>query len=395
VRTSRSRLLALVTIVIGGLSAAPVAQADIVPTPLAPPSISGSAEQGQTVTCSPGAWLNSPTSYSYSWQRDATTPVGSASDMYTLTAADVSHVITCTVVAHNAAGDSVPAISAPIVPLGSSSGSIPIDTAPPTISGSPIQGQTVSCLPGSWSDDPTSFLYSWQRAGTAISGATGPSYVLSATDVGQAITCTVAALNAFGLGAPSISAPIVPAALGVPGGGPGSGPGFGPGSGGARLHGPRITAFWLTPSKITIVVKGSRRRTSGTVLHYVLDQKAGVLIEVQRRLLGRVHGGRCVVPTRRNATAAGCTRWVTARVRVLGNAHAGSNRYRYLGRIGSRNQVLPAGIYRVRIVAKNAAGWSGLRSRQFRAVVRTVKASPPPGAPLTARRAGRLQARGR
>ena len=53
-----------------------------------PPAISGSAVQGQTLDCSTGTWLNNPTGYSYSWERDAVTPIGSGNS-YTVTASDV------------------------------------------------------------------------------------------------------------------------------------------------------------------------------------------------------------------------------------------------------------------------------------------------------------------
>ena len=93
---------------------------------------------------------------------------------------------------------------------------VPVEATPPPISGSPEQGQTVGCSTGGWSNNPTSYSYSWQRDASAISGATGPSYTLSSADVNKAVTCTVVAHNGAGDSAPAISAPIVPVALPTP-----------------------------------------------------------------------------------------------------------------------------------------------------------------------------------
>jgi hypothetical protein len=87
-----------------------------VPIEESPPVISGTAMQGQTATCSQGGWLNA-TSYSYSWQRDALNISGATGSSYRLTSADVNQAVTCAVVASNAFGPSVPAISLPILPV--------------------------------------------------------------------------------------------------------------------------------------------------------------------------------------------------------------------------------------------------------------------------------------
>ena len=97
------------------------------PVVAAPPVISGTAEQGQFVSCSSGTWLNDPSGYVYSWQRNGANIAGASGSTYTLAANDVGHAITCTVVAHNAVGDSLPAISLPVLPIALPVGLAPID----------------------------------------------------------------------------------------------------------------------------------------------------------------------------------------------------------------------------------------------------------------------------
>jgi hypothetical protein len=80
------------------------------PVNTAPPAISGSAQQGQTLTANPGSWSGAqPIGYAYQWQRCDTsgancTPVGSADPTYTLTSADVGSTIVVAVTASNPAG---------------------------------------------------------------------------------------------------------------------------------------------------------------------------------------------------------------------------------------------------------------------------------------------------
>jgi hypothetical protein len=340
--------------------------AGLVPIDVVPPLISGSAQEGQTVTCSAGIWLNSPTRYSYSWQRDATTIAGQTGSSYTITGDDVNHAITCTVVAGNTAGNSVPAISLPVLPIALPLPGIPlpVNTALPVISGIPFQGQTLSCLTGSWTNNPTGFVYSWQRTGAAIPGASGATYAVGAADAGQAITCAVQAVNAAGLSVAAVSLPVlIPA--------PPS-PGPAPGPVAPRLHAPTVIAFWINPGKLTITVKGKRRTSLGTKFHYILDQNAGVLIEIQKKLSGRVKDKRCVAVTKRNRKARPCPRWVTVRVRAVKHGRAGKNTFRWLG-IVNGNRLLTAGAYRVYLAAENPAGWSAVHNKPLRAVRKLVK----------------------
>ncbi len=69
------------------------------------PNVSGTAEVGQALTCSQGTWTTpDPTSYGYRWLRDGAVIAGVDASVYTLTAADEGHSISCEVTATDAAG---------------------------------------------------------------------------------------------------------------------------------------------------------------------------------------------------------------------------------------------------------------------------------------------------
>jgi hypothetical protein len=90
-----------------------------VPGSTSPPTISGSAVAGQTLSESNGSWTNSPTSSAYQWQRCDTAggscqPIaGATAQTYLLGAADVGSTIRVQETAGNAGGESSPATSEP------------------------------------------------------------------------------------------------------------------------------------------------------------------------------------------------------------------------------------------------------------------------------------------
>src|ERR671934_2549650 len=77
------------------------------------PTIVGTLEQGKTLTAQNGLWTNSPTSFSYQWQRcntDGSSCVDIATatkKTYVLVAADVDHTVRVVVTATNADGHSM------------------------------------------------------------------------------------------------------------------------------------------------------------------------------------------------------------------------------------------------------------------------------------------------
>jgi hypothetical protein len=185
----------------------------LVPVNTVRPAVTGTAQVGQPLTASSGAWSNSPTGFAYSWQRcDATgascVDTGSTGTTYTAAAADAGSTVRVAVVATNTIGQSKVAYS----PVTTVVAGAPLNTAPPAIAGTAAVGQPLSASTGTWTGSPTSFAYQWQRCDAtgascaAIAGATAATYTVDAADAGSTLRVAVTATNATGTSAPAVSA---------------------------------------------------------------------------------------------------------------------------------------------------------------------------------------------
>ena len=178
------------------------------PVNTTPPAISGTAQQGSTLSASSGAWSNNPTSYAYQWQRCDSTGgscaavAGATATSYTLQSADVGSTVRVAATAGNSGG-SATATSVTTAVVQAAPTAL-VNTALPAISGTAQQGQTLTGSTGSWSGSPTSYAYQWQRCNStggscaAISGANSQTCLLQSADVGSAIRVAVTAMNSAG-----------------------------------------------------------------------------------------------------------------------------------------------------------------------------------------------------
>jgi hypothetical protein len=203
------KLKAILTVVLLGaalLTGVATARTAAVPNNTSPPTITGTAREGNTLTAHNGSWANAPTSFTYQWQRCAADGTGCAditgatSQTYTLTSADADHTVRVQVTAKNADGQST-ASSAPTDVV--SSRSAPVNTAKPTISGTPRVGEELTASNGTWTGGATSFTYQWQRCTSSttcanVDGATARTYGVRSADVGNTLRVTVTAHNASG-----------------------------------------------------------------------------------------------------------------------------------------------------------------------------------------------------
>ncbi len=105
------------------------------------------------------------------------------------------------------------------------SGVVPVVSAAPQLSGSPVIGTALSVTTGTWKYLPTSYRYRWLRCTTAaatkcttISGQTKATYTITTADQGQFLRASVTAVNLNGssAGAPTqVSAQIPTSAFTV------------------------------------------------------------------------------------------------------------------------------------------------------------------------------------
>jgi hypothetical protein len=99
----------------------------------------------------------------------------------------------------------------------------PHSTAVPAVSGTAVNGQTLTATPGSWTGDaPITFAYQWRRCDAngancvSISGATGSTYHLAGADVGFRLRARVTATNAAGQASAESAATAVVATATAP-----------------------------------------------------------------------------------------------------------------------------------------------------------------------------------
>ena len=187
-----------------------------VPTNTALPTITGTPQQAVTLSSTNGTWTGSPTSWARQWQRcdstgaGCTAIAGATGTQYALGATDVGKRLRLNVTATNAAGSTTATTAATAVVVSSPTANVTL----PSISGTTVQGQTLTASAGTWTNSP-SFAYPWQRCDTsgnacvAIAGATGTTLALGAADVGFRHRVVVTATNSGGSATASSAASAV------------------------------------------------------------------------------------------------------------------------------------------------------------------------------------------
>ena len=219
-KSTRRGAVAIMTVLasmafVGSALAAP-------PANTAPPTITGNARVGETLTAQNGTWSNTPTAFQYQWQRCNASGVScvniaaATQRTYTVATPDSGRTLRVRVTAVNADG-ATNARSEPTAVVPPNAG--PQNTQRPSIDGEAQVGEELAVVTGTWTGDPTSFAYQWQRCDVDalncvnVGGATGQTYGVRAADVGYRLRAQVTARNAQGTGTATtnLSAVVAPA----------------------------------------------------------------------------------------------------------------------------------------------------------------------------------------
>jgi hypothetical protein len=107
------------------------------------------------------------------------------------------------------------------------SGPIPVNAVAPSMSGTAIEGRTLTAAKGTWYGAPSTFTYQWQRCSSTgsscgnITGAAHTSYTVGSSDVGHRLRVVVTATNGDGSlarasGVTAVAARGVPLDVGLP-----------------------------------------------------------------------------------------------------------------------------------------------------------------------------------
>jgi hypothetical protein len=176
------------------------------PIALTPPTITGAALVGETLTGNPPTWQVADVTMTYRWLVNgasvATTPT------FVVRAADLGKQITFEVTGKRTNYASAVVTSAPVT---AQAGGALQATVQPSISGTVASGSTVRVEPGTWSQPAPTLRYQWLRAGAPIPGATGGSYLVKPEDAGKDLSVTVLASKVgFNDGASTALAVAVP-----------------------------------------------------------------------------------------------------------------------------------------------------------------------------------------
>ncbi len=203
------------------LGTAATAAPQVAPVNIEPPTITGTARVGEALTAQNGTWTGNPTEYQYRWLRcnaggNSCALLPADGKTYRVGQADVGSTLRVRVTAVNADG-ATNARSEQTEVVGTNAAPL-TNTARPTITGEARVGQELTASEGTWTGNPTSFAFQWQRCDAdsltcaAVIGATGRTYGVRIADLGFRLRVEVTARkdDRSGTAVSNVTAIVVP-----------------------------------------------------------------------------------------------------------------------------------------------------------------------------------------
>jgi Ca2+-binding RTX toxin-like protein len=197
-----------------------LAVANVTPPSITLQSGASAPAEGVQLIANQGTWISiGSRSYSYQWQRCGGTTCsdisGATANVYTLTGDDIGNTVRVVVTATTADGVA-PGTSAVTATVAASA---PKNVLPPTITGTPILGGTLTAGNGTWTG-ASAFTYQWLRCEgetcTPIDGATANVYSPVAADVGKTIKVQVTGTGTVGPAGTATSIATPPVSSNIP-----------------------------------------------------------------------------------------------------------------------------------------------------------------------------------
>ncbi|MEO8410345.1 MAG: putative Ig domain-containing protein, partial [Propionivibrio sp.] len=190
------------------ISATTAAVANVNDAPTGTVTISGTPTQGQTLTAANTlADADGPGPINYQWQANGSDIVGATGNTLVLAESQVGQLITVSARYTDGHGTSETVISVATAAVGNVNDE---PTGTVTISGTPIQGQTLTAANTLADDDGLGTIsYQWRANGSEIVGATGNTLALAETQVGRLITVSARYTDGHGTSETVSSAPTV------------------------------------------------------------------------------------------------------------------------------------------------------------------------------------------
>ena len=199
-----------ILVLTGSISASALARSSAAPVQQGNPTLQpgGQSYVGDKISVSNGNWANSPTKFTFQWQRCDPTgdrqhcvPItGATSQSYTIVKADANHKLDGVVTATNADG-SASADASTASPVFDNVP--PVNVNRPTVTGTPSVGNTLTAENGTWRG-AASFRYQWQQCDqngnncVSVSGANGKTFGVASANVNHGFQVVVTASNKFG-----------------------------------------------------------------------------------------------------------------------------------------------------------------------------------------------------